>query len=952
MEPAGDGAGIEAILREVGRCRRLAAALLAGPGAADVDDVLQEASLAALSATAPRGAGLRPWLAGVVRHLAIGAWRRRTRREAHERVAAPHLAFAPAADALHERMELHHALLRAVEELAEPYRSTVVRRWLDGATPQWIADADGLPLATVKTRLRRGLERLRERMKREWGDRLEGGLALMAAGIRAAPGVPPAAATATSNAAAGATAATGAVIVGIQAKSVVLAMAACVAIAGVATWAWLEGDKSGRANQRDATEVAATSGIGEATAPNATAVRVAEAPGDAARDGAPSSVTAPSPVAGRIGGLRGRVVDVSGTPVVAARVVAAPKRLDLPRSPARHDVAALPTSVRIASTDGGGRFTFDDLPRGILIDLAASGPAGGLVERKGVLADESDEVELLLAPTTELRGVVVDALDGDRPVAGARVEVMRTTIDPAISSETTTDLQGRFVLHAVTGMRAIVMATTEDGRCSAFESYALVPGGAVEIEVAVAGAGRIEGVVLSAIDRAPIAGAEIELRAFLATRGPRTDRDGRFALESRVRFDEGMPVIVRAPGFASLALDLPPTSEQRDRLDVSEVRLEPERTIRGRLVARDGKPLVGVVVTAMPVEGKSDGTGHCAVTDAAGAFRIGQLKRSRHLLVVSGEHIDQRRAVVPEREEGQAEVDVGTVALGRGALLAGVILDEGGAPIRVESIVLRPATSAPPRFGVGENDPEVVRVACVPDGRFACSGVPAGRWRADVKVPHVRQPCSFEIDVAEEALLDDLRFTVTSGGVIDGIVVDAHGSPMARVQVALFDPRTPPHAQHGPIDYQRTRTDAAGRFSFLRLVPPEFRLVAEPTPPSRVGGSRALPNVIERVSTGTRDLRIELPDGEVIAGRVVTTAGAPAVHAWVVAVAADGTMAASMTTDEEGRFELLLAPDQVATVEVRRAQPHFGGTVSGAVVVSLPDVLAGETDLQLTLPDE
>ena len=50
--------------------------------------------------------------------------------------------------------------------LDEPYRTVILMRYYEDLTPSQIAEHLGLPAATVRTRLRRGLERLRSMIPR------------------------------------------------------------------------------------------------------------------------------------------------------------------------------------------------------------------------------------------------------------------------------------------------------------------------------------------------------------------------------------------------------------------------------------------------------------------------------------------------------------------------------------------------------------------------------------------------------------------------------------------------------------------------------------------------------------------------------------------------------------------------------------------------------------------
>src|SRR5262245_32164594 len=93
MDHDAEALSIDERLREVARSRAIAAALLHGADAAEVDDVLQEASVAALAPGAPRGEAFARWIRGAVRHLSMTVLRRRERRRRREREAARPVAL-------------------------------------------------------------------------------------------------------------------------------------------------------------------------------------------------------------------------------------------------------------------------------------------------------------------------------------------------------------------------------------------------------------------------------------------------------------------------------------------------------------------------------------------------------------------------------------------------------------------------------------------------------------------------------------------------------------------------------------------------------------------------------------------------------------------------------------------------------------------------------------------
>ena len=61
-------------------------------------------------------------------------------------------------------------LRAAVASLDEPYREVVALRFFGERSLQEIAEATNRPLGTVKTQLRRGLEKLRRKLREEGVD--------------------------------------------------------------------------------------------------------------------------------------------------------------------------------------------------------------------------------------------------------------------------------------------------------------------------------------------------------------------------------------------------------------------------------------------------------------------------------------------------------------------------------------------------------------------------------------------------------------------------------------------------------------------------------------------------------------------------------------------------------------------------------------------------------------
>jgi RNA polymerase sigma factor (sigma-70 family) len=189
----------EELVAQAGFVRRLARSLLGDEG----DDLAQDALAAALERPPRVAVDPRAWLTGVVRNLARMRFRSEARREKHER-ATPIRPGAPGPAEIAARLELQRRLVDAVRRLPEPYRSTVILRYLDDLPTREVARRCDVPLETARTHVKRGLARLREELARRDG-RWRAGLLVLA-------GVPPAATSAGAAAGSAAGAVGGAIV--------------------------------------------------------------------------------------------------------------------------------------------------------------------------------------------------------------------------------------------------------------------------------------------------------------------------------------------------------------------------------------------------------------------------------------------------------------------------------------------------------------------------------------------------------------------------------------------------------------------------------------------------------------------------------------------------------------------------------------------------------------------
>jgi RNA polymerase sigma-70 factor, ECF subfamily len=137
---------------------------------ADAEDVTQEAFVAAYRSigTFRAEGSLRGWLLRIATRIAFRRLSQRRETADLAAVGEPVLADRSAEPARAViAAERQQTVRDAIEELPDPYREVVALRFLADLSLAEVAEATGRPLNTVKTHLRRGLERLRPRLAPE-----------------------------------------------------------------------------------------------------------------------------------------------------------------------------------------------------------------------------------------------------------------------------------------------------------------------------------------------------------------------------------------------------------------------------------------------------------------------------------------------------------------------------------------------------------------------------------------------------------------------------------------------------------------------------------------------------------------------------------------------------------------------------------------------------------------
>ena len=443
------------------------------------------------------------------------------------------------------------------------------------------------------------------------------------------------------------------------------------------------------------------------------------------------------------------------------------------------------------------------------------------------------------------------------------------------------------------------------------------------------GALRLEGQVIDEHD-APVGGAHVAIDAHPPIVVD-TEADGSFTFEGLIPRDYRLEATA-GDGYAG-----PARLRLTAKAEPITLRMRRGGTVDVAVMeAAGGKPIAGAEVelrSTLTWRAKSDAKGIAQLRGVGSvwaplAVRAIGFAPAGMMLSTSGD------PAAPERV---------SLALARGAAIAGRVVDEAGKPVDGARVV---ATSASEPFPV--IDPRRDGVLTSADGAFTIPTIAAGTWRLTATHGDHGPATSPPLTIDGSHPRTGVELVLVAGGVVRGVVRDGAGQPVGSADVRVV--------VRGHLDWRTRRqalTSSDGTFAITGLPRRAMDVVA-----AHDGGASAIA-AADLAAKREHDVVLVLDITGAIEGTVVDRAGAPIGDAQVIAEPVwSGGVAdreawsvrgvQETVTDQGGKFRFAGLPD--ASYRVRAARP---GAPESALSLAAPVVARpGGSALRIVVPAE
>jgi hypothetical protein len=365
-----------------------------------------------------------------------------------------------------------------------------------------------------------------------------------------------------------------------------------------------------------------------------------------------------------------------------------------------------------------------------------------------------------------------------------------------------------------------------------------------------------------------------------------TDAAGRFSLV-RARVERVRVVADHDPEGIVTSAELRLAEGQTTELTLV---LSAASAVRGTVVDGDDHPITGATLSAEGVPWIV----RRATSDAAGAFRLTTVPLEATSLIAVARGFKTARVALAKREEGM--VLAVRVRLVAAAGVQGDVEDADGRPIKAGVVACA-------------GQPAEARTASADDGTFE---LPASAIGCDAVAEHDEYGQSDPVTVLEARRVS-LR--LKPAGSIEGVVVDERGSGLPRFDLGI-ESFTTVRGRVARGGGRRSFEDAAGSFRWEKLAPGTYVFTASAAgkPPTRSDPIAVSPGAV------TRGVRIVLPRGGAVAGRVSDASGHPIagvdLHFDSVSAVLESTAGAK--SDGSGGYRLEGAPAGPFTLRIQK----------------------------------